>query len=181
MTSGRFWLLGAASASALALVSAAGCSGSGLQPCDSTNCAPIEGRYALSFDQGNFTDTGSCDDLPLELPAGLTITRSVSQLTGELDEGQMLSGTLYNNSEFTLLGSGQAGPDAGVGDTLSANFSGSYLAPRGSVTGADGGTPAGDGGVAQLSGTFNGTRTRTGGGTSERCQVTRRFTATRQP
>lgn len=183
MTSGRFWLLGAASASALALTAAAGCSGSGLQPCDSTNCASIEGRYALSFEQGTFTDTGSCGEVPVELPDGLSITRSVSQLTGQLDEGQTLNGTLFNNNEFSLLGSGRATPDAGVGDTLSANFSGSYSPPRGGGTGADGGTPAGDGGVvtAQLSGTFNGTRTRSGGGSSQSCQVTRRFTATRQP
>jgi len=111
----------------------------------------------------------------------MLLTRSASQLTGSLNGGQTLSGTLYNNDEFSLLGSGPASPDAGVGDTLSASLTGNAIAPSGGVTGADGGTPAGDGGVAQLSGTFNGTRTRSGGGTLQRCQVTRRFTATRQP
>lgn len=181
MTSGRFWLLGTACASALALVSAAGCSGDGLQPCDSTDCVPIEGRYALSFGEGTFPDSGDCEGVPVELPRELTLTRSVSQLTGRLNEGQTLTGTVYRNGEFNLLGSGLTRPDAGVGDTLNAGFIGNYLGQRGGVAGADGGTPAGDGGVAQLSGTFNGTRVRSAGGANQRCQMTRPFTATRQP
>jgi len=180
MTSGRFWLLGTACASALALVSATGCNEDGLQPCDSTNCATIEGRYTLSYGQATFPDSGDCEDVPVELPEGITITRSVSQLTGRLDEGQTLSGTLYNNNEFNLLGSGTASPDAGVGDTLNANLTGAYVGARGGGTGTDGGTSTG-GGAAQLTGTFNGTRVRSGGGTNQRCQVSRPFTATRQP
>jgi hypothetical protein len=181
MTSGRFWLLATATIVPMALVSAAGCSGDALQPCNSTNCVPIEGRYALSFEQGTFTDSGDCEAFPLTLPKELSVTRSVAQLTGRLDQGQTLTGTVYSNGEFNLLGSGLTRPDAGVGDTLNAGFIGNYIPPRGGGTGADGGTTAGDGGVAQLTGTFNGTRSGSSGGTSQRCQVTRSFTATRQP
>lgn len=177
MTSGRFWLRGAAAASALALGPLVACSDNGLQPCDSTNCAPIEGRYTLDFDQGDFADTGSCDDLPVPLPEAMTLIRRGSELTGRLDEDQTLSGTLFNNADFNLLGSGLAGSDAGVGDTVSTQFNGSYVAPRG---GTDGGTPSGEG---LLAGTFSGTRQRSGGsgGTPQRCQISRRFSATRQP
>ena len=180
MTSGRFWLCGGAIAVSLTLASAPGCSGGGLQPCDATTCAPIEGRYTLSFEDGGFNDTGACGQLPVELPDGpLTLSRSVAQLTGTV-EGLTLSGTLYNNNEFSLLGTGPTGGDAGFNDSRNLSFSGTYIPPRaGRPTVGDGGTDGGtvDGGEAQLSGQFNGSRTRSG----QSCQVTRRFTATRQP
>lgn len=189
MTSGRFPRRVRPLVGALALASATGCGGGTLQPCDS-NCPSMEGRYALRYEDGGFNDTGECGQLPLDLPEGpLTLTRSVSQLTGTL-EGQTLNGTLYNTGEFILLGTGPTGGDAGFGDNLSLHLSGTYTPPRtgrptvgDGGTAGDGGTPALDGGEAQLSGLFNGTRTRSAGAgsASQRCQVTRRFTATRQP
>lgn len=189
MSSVRFWLCGAAVAGTLSLVFAGGCGAGGIQPCHGSECAPIEGRYALHFDPGEFQErTGNCDALPVELPNELTITRVGSRLTGTLDLGQALNGTLYNNLDFTLSGTAPTTPGSDFSDNINTVFGGEYVRPGTPGVGdggmaEDGGTPAVDGGAYQLSGLFTRTRTRSSGngGSSERCQLTELFTATRLP
>lgn len=191
MSSVRFWLCGAAVASTLSLVSAGGCGTGGVQPCHGTQCAPLEGRYALHFDSGEFQEsTGNCDALPVALPKELTLTRVGSRLTGTLDLGQTLNGTLYDNHDFTLAGTAPTTPGSDFSDNINTVFGGVYEGPGtpssgvgdGGISG-DGGTVTVDGGANQLSGLFTRTRTRSSGsgGSSERCQLTRLFTATRLP
>ncbi|XXF75051.1 hypothetical protein P2318_18440 [Myxococcaceae bacterium GXIMD 01537] len=191
MTSGRFWITSAATAGALALLGATACGESAIAPCG-TNCSAVEGTYALDFEDGGFTDTGDCTLVPLAPPKGpLELTRRGSELKGQLD-GPPLMGTLYNDNTFNLMGTAPTFPDGGLDDSVSLSFSARFIPPpivrqvpgRDGGTAGDGGTPAvSDGGAAQLTGLFTGTRTRvaSGGGNSQRCQVTRRFTATRQP
>jgi hypothetical protein len=141
--------------------------------------------------EAGIANTGDCDQLPpMVLPEGpLTVTRQVAELTGRLKGGLTLTGVVQDTGQFTLTATVLDRGDGGTGDTLVYGFSGSYMGPRtptqgaadaGTVGGLDGGIP-GDG-QAQLTGNYDQSRTRTlSGGGSRRCQVFRKFTATRQP
>ncbi|MFL5347389.1 MAG: hypothetical protein ACJ8AT_21605 [Hyalangium sp.] len=159
MTSGRFWLIAAALASpALAAIA---CGGGGA-PC--TTCAPIEGRYPLEFAAGAVP--ADCASLNVALPRGpLDIQRAGSQLTATLDNVP-LQGTLFQSSDFNLLGS-QAAQDGG--STTQFAFSGSYTPGRA------------DGGTGSLSGSFTGTYSRPSPQGTGRCTLPRAYTATQQP
>ncbi len=186
MTSGRFWPCATV---AFSLLAASGCSGEGPVPCSADTCPPIEGTYTLSFTDAGIANTGECGTVPATLPEGpLVITRRIAEISGTLQGGATLSGVAYNTREFNLTGTVLDRAAGGSGDTLTYSFTGSVILPR-TTGGADAGTGSGaDGGTAgdnlpQLTGNFNQTRTRasTSGGATQRCNVFRNFTATRQP
>jgi hypothetical protein len=139
----------------------------------------MEGRYTLVLQETGVPS--SCSNLTVSLPSGpLDVQRVDSHLTATL-EGFTFQGTLYATSDFTLLGAsgpgdggtggadgGTGGTDGGAGRPDTVSLTGRYI-------------PASeeDGGVAQLMGTYVGNHSGSGGRT-QRCTVTRSFTATRQ-
>lgn len=164
MTSGRFWLPCIPLSVSLALLASPGCGGGGSQAC--IECPPIEGRYTLEL--GQEAPPPTCSGLGEEFPAGpLEVERTGSHVTARLDE-MTLSGTLYVTYDFNLVGIRSGAADGGTGGPESASLSGRYI-------------PAlGDGGVPRLVGTWQGSYAGTPGGESQRCLVTRSFTAIRQ-
>ncbi len=163
MTSGRFWLACTTFTVTLALLASPGCGGSSLA---CTQCPPIEGSYALELGQEG--PPSACSVQDEELPAGpLEMERAGSHVTATLD-GMTLSGTLYVTYDFNLVGIRTGAADGGTEGPESASISGRYI-------------PAiGDGGVPRLVGTWQGSYAETTGGASQRCTVTRSFTAIRQ-
>lgn len=158
MTSGRFWLV-AASLAGTAFAAAAGCGGSTSAPC--TTCAPVEGHYPLQFASGTLPQ--ECVSLGVDLPKGaLEIQRTGNALNATLDTVPM-QGTLYQNSEFTLLGS-QTQLDGGSSTQFS--LTATYTAGRA------------DGGTGQLAGSFTGTYNRPSPQGTSRCTLMRSYTAT---
>ncbi len=148
--------------------------GQSAPPC--TDCPPMEGRYSLVLQETGLPS--NCANLTVSFPSGpLDVQRVDSQLSATL-EGFTLQGTLYATSDFSLVGlpapglggtdGGTGGADGGAGRPESVSLNGRYL-------------PASeeDGGVAQLTGTYVGNHAGSGGRT-QRCTVTRSFTATRQ-
>jgi hypothetical protein len=157
MNSERFWLVAALLAST-AFAAAAGCDGSTSAPC--TSCAPIEGRYPLQFASGTLPE--DCAALGVDLPRGLLEIQRMGNALNATLETVPMQGTLYQNAEFTLLGS-QTATDGG---TTQFSLTGMYI---------PGPT---DGGAGQLSGSFTGTYNRPSPQGMSRCSLIRPYTAT---
>lgn len=164
MTSGRFGFPTCALSGALALLATSiGCTGGGGSPC--SDCPPIEGRYALQWEESGLPD--NCEGVTVVLPEGpLEVSRQGSDVTATL-QGMTLRGTLYRTYDFNLLGVGSESTDGGIGGLESASLTGRYI------------PGVGDGGVPRLRGDWQGTYSGTSGGGTRYCTVTRPFTAPR--
>src|SRR5690242_11729598 len=116
MISGRFWFPTFPLTFAGALLIGSGCGDGSSQGC--IECPPMEGRYALELEPG--TNPSACNGVTVELPRGpLEVSRQGSEVTATL-QGLTLRGTLYQSSDFSLVGSslgqetdgGTRGPDS---------------------------------------------------------------------
>ncbi len=164
MNSGRFGFPTFPLTLAGMLLMASGCGGSS-QGC--TNCPPMEGTYGLALEPG--MTPSSCEGVTVALPQGpLEVNRQGSELDATLD-GMTLRGTLFQTYDFSLVGNSLGQPtDGGTSGPDSTILSGRYI-------------PAiGDGGVPRLVGDWQGNFSSTTAGGTQRCSVTRSFTATRQ-
>lgn len=134
---------------------AAGCA-TNAHPC--TQCAPIEGSYAVSF--ADTTPSGNCQNVSTPDGGVLQINRQGSVLSGSFPGWSDLAGTLYDTGDFTLAGSGDANPNSSV------SMRATYLAAQR------------DGGSATLDGTW--LETHPGSTSGGDCSISRSFTAARQ-
>jgi hypothetical protein len=118
-----------------------------------SDCPPLEGRYAMAYDDETASADCSAIRPPAE-PAELELSR-VGSTARTTVAGVELSGTVFDSFTFSLTGNG-----AGDGGQLSMNLRGTFVPPS-SVT--DGGT--------QLRGTYS--ADITGGGKS--CSTSRGY------
>ena len=171
MNSGRFIPLAAVTTALVTssvLLLAPACGDDGAVPDCGEECAPVEGLYPLAF----LSDAGlpaECVNLNVPaLPEGkdLSLARDGGTLMGSLD-GVALKGQVNATGDLRLTGAPLPSSDGGLTTflTLTASFTGG---------------PA-DGGLGgRLRGNFTGNYSRQDGNTSQRCFVTRPFTATRR-
>ncbi len=162
MTSGRFWFPTCTFMLAGTLLAASqGCGGGG-SPC--SECPPLEGRYALEWQEDPLPT--ACNGLTVTLPVGpLDVQQRGSNVTATLD-GLTLRGTLYTTYNFNLVGFADGTADGGTGGPDSASLSGRYI------------PVIRDGGVPRLEGNWLGDFSGANGGGTRHCTVTRSFTAT---
>ncbi|RKH34334.1 hypothetical protein [Corallococcus llansteffanensis] len=171
MNTGRFIPLAAvttALVSSTVLLLAPACGDDGAAQDCGEECAPVEGAYPLAF-RGDAGLPPECVNLNVPaLPEGkdLRLMRDGGTLTGSL-EGVALRGQVSATGDLSLTGAPLPSADGGLTTFLS-------------LTASFTGGPADGGGDGSLSGIFTGNFSRLNGGTSQRCFVTRPFTATRR-
>ncbi len=135
----------------------AGLAACGVDNAPCTTCAPVEGTWAMTYQEGSRSN--DCDMLsPPTAPGSLTITRQ-GAFVATLIDGEQLRGTLYDTGEFVLKTG--AAIDAGAPEL---SVRGVYLPPGGV-----------DGGVAGLRGTFSSAQTKG----ARTCSVERPYTASK--
>jgi len=148
----------AAAAVLLSALLVSGCTGDN-KPC--TTCPPIEGTYALGFEE---TGAAGCDGGTPPQRDTLALTRHGASLSGHTEVWEDLTGTLYESGDFSLSGTTE---DGGTGlDTVSVQ--GHYRAGIG-----DGGTPS-------LDGTWVESHQRSTPSGPQPCTLTRAFSGARQ-
>ncbi|MCY1047387.1 hypothetical protein OV208_39175 [Corallococcus sp. bb12-1] len=171
MTTGRFLPLAAvttALVSSTLLMLAPACGDEGTPLDCAENCAPVEGSYPLAFpnDAGLPPECVSLNVPPLPNGKDLVLNRDGGTLTGSLD-GLALKGKVQATGSLSLTGTPPPSSDGGLTTFLSLNAS------------FTGGT-AESGAAGSLTGNFTGNYSRIQGNLSQRCTVTRPFTATRR-
>ncbi|WP_147444368.1 MULTISPECIES: hypothetical protein [Corallococcus] len=131
-------------------------------------CAPVEGSYPLAFlaDAGLPPECVNLNVPPLPDGKDLVLEREGSALTASLD-GVDLQGQVFPSGDLSVTGGPPPSSDGGLTTFLSLNAS---------FTGG-----VADSGVGgSLTGSFSGNYSRIQGNASQRCSVTRPFTATRR-
>ncbi|RYZ44007.1 MAG: hypothetical protein EOO71_01240 [Myxococcaceae bacterium] len=149
------------------LMLAPACGDEGTLDC-AESCAPVEGSYplVLTADAGLPPECVNLSVPPLPDGKDLVLAREGATLTGTLD-GVALQGQVFTTGDLSVTGTTPPSPDGGLTTFLSLNAS---------FTGG-----AADSGVAgSLTGNFTGNYSRIQGNFSQRCSVTRPFTATRR-